>query len=144
MHQTSSYYSNSPVKNFVPHRNLLTNNSVIIADARSSISSVDTSQNTCASVMDALYELHPELNDHINMNCLLPYLNKYKILTGDERFYLSDASKAPSEKVNYLLHLLEGKGSNAVDNFLRALRAEKKHSGHSMLCSLLVQKGVKL
>lgn len=105
--------------------------------------SVNTS-NTCGSVMDALFELHPELNTHINMNCLLPYLNKYRILTNDDQFFLSKDSKAPSEKVNYLMTLLGSKDNNTVNNFLRALTEEKEHSGHARICSLLVQKGVKL
>ena len=84
------------------------------------------------------------MTKYININYLLPYLDKYKILTRDEQFYLSDTSKSLSEKVNFLLYVLVMKDSNAVDNFLRSLSAEKEHSGHSKLCSLLVQKGVKL
>ena len=71
-------------------------------------------------------------------------MNKYKILTKDERFYLNDTSKSPSDKVNYLLTFLESKGQITVNNFLRALSEEKEHSGHAELCSLLIQKGVKL
>ena len=94
--------------------------------------------------MDVLYQLNPELNEYINMSSLVPYMNKHEILTKNERFYLNDNSKSPSDKVSYLLSYLEGEDPATVNNFLRALREEKEHSGHALLCSLLVQKGVNL
>lgn len=78
------------------------------------------------------------------MSCLVPYMNKYRILTSDARFHLNNTSKPPSEKVTYLLAFLEGKDGNTVNNFLKALREEKDNAGHATLCSLLAQKGVKL
>ena len=105
---------------------------------------MDASDTTCDSVMDLLYQLNPELNDYINMSSLIPYMNKHKVLTRKERFYLNDASKCPSDKVTYLLSYLEGKDPDTVNGFVKALKEEKEHSGHALLCSLLVQKGVKL
>lgn len=103
---------------------------------------MDSSDNTCDSVMDVLYQLNPELNEHINMNSLIPYMNKYKVLMKNERFYLNDPSKYPSDKVTYLLNVLDTKDDKTVNNFLKALREEKQHPGHSKLCSLLAQRGI--
>lgn len=111
---------------------------------KASICDGNTSNDTHESMIDALYELNPELNDYIDMNSLIPYMNKYRILTKDERFYLNDSSKPPSEKVTYLLSCLERKDYKTVYNFIQALKEEKEHSGHVKLCSLLEQKGVKL
>ena len=93
--------------------------------------------------MDVLYQLNPQLNKYINMSSLVPYMNQYKVLTKNERFYLNDTMRSPSDKVTYLLSYLEGKGPATVNGFLKALREEKEHSGHAVLCSLLVQNGVK-
>ena len=103
---------------------------------------MDSSDNTCDSVMDVLFQLNPELNEHINMNSLIPYMNKYKVLMKNERFHLNDPSKYPSDKVTYLLNVLDRKDDKTVNNFLKALKEEKRHPGHSKLCSLLAQKGI--
>ena len=96
------------------------------------------------STMDIIYQLNPQMNKYINMVSLIPYLNKYGILTSEERFYLNNSSKSPSEKVNYLLQYLERKGEETVQKFLKALKDEREHSGHVELCRLLKQAGVKL
>ena len=103
---------------------------------------VDISSNTCGSVMDVLYQLNPELNEHVNMNSLIPYMNKYGILTRNERFYLNDLTKSPSDKVTYLLNVLDLKDDKTVRNFVKALKEEKQHPGHLVLCSLLAEKGI--
>ena len=78
------------------------------------------------------------------MVSLIPYLNKYGILTSEERFHLNNSSKSPSEKINYLLQYLEHKGEETVQKFLKALKDERDHSGHVELCRLLKQAGVKM
>lgn len=94
--------------------------------------------------MDIIYQLNPQMNKYINMVSLIPYLNKYGILTSEERFYLNNNSKSPTEKVNYLLQYLEHKGEETVQKFLQALKDEREHSGHVELCRLLKQAGAKM
>ena len=94
--------------------------------------------------MDIIYQLNPQMNKYINMVSLIPYLNKHGILTSDERFYLNNSSKSPSEKVTFLLQYLERKGEETVQKFLQALKEEREHSGHTELCRLLKQRGVKM
>ena len=60
------------------------------------------------STIDIIYQLQPEMSTYIKMMLLIPYLNKYAILTPDQRFHLNSAHKPPGKKVIYLLHYLEG------------------------------------
>ena len=96
------------------------------------------------SLMDIIYQLNPQMIKYINMVSLIPYLNKYGILTSHERFYLNNNHKSPTEKVNYLLQYLESKGEETVKKFLQALKEASEHSGHTELCRLLRERGVKI
>lgn len=97
-----------------------------------------------SSLMDIIYQLNPQMIKYINMVSLIPYLNKYGILTAEERHYLNNNHKSPTEKVNYLLQYLESKGEETVKNFLKALKEAGEHSGHTELCRLLRERGVKI
>ena len=97
-----------------------------------------------SSLMDIIYQLYPQMIQYINMVSLIPYLNKYGILTAEERHYLNNNHKSPTEKVNYLLQYLESKNEETVKNFLKALKEAREHSGHTELCRLLREKGVKI
>lgn len=94
--------------------------------------------------MDIIYQLNPQMNKYINMVSLVPYLNKYGILTSEERFYLNSNSKSPTEKVNYLLQYLESKGEETIKKFLQALKEASEHTGHIELCRLLRERGVEI
>ena len=96
------------------------------------------------SLMDIIYQLNPQMIKYINMVSLIPYLNKYGILTSEERFYLNNNHKSPTEKVNYLLTYLESKDEKTVKSFLKALKEAREHSGHTELCRLLRERGVEI
>jgi len=84
-----------------------------------------------------LLQLNPEISMYINLDCLVPYLNRFTILTRIERSFLSNPLKSPNEKIAYLLDALEGKDANSVNNFLTALRQEKEHTGHMLLHKMI-------
>ncbi|XP_065897157.1 uncharacterized protein [Dysidea avara] len=92
------------------------------------------------TVMELLWELNPEMNKYINLDCLLPYLNRHKVLTRSERFCFNNSSKSQNEKIAYLLQVLDGKDSGTVLKFIRALKEETEHTGHMKLYSLLAQR----
>ena len=94
--------------------------------------------------MDVIYQLNPEMNRYINMVSLIPYLNKYGILTSEDRFHLSNSLKSQTEKVSYLLQSLEGRSDKTVQDFLHALKEASEHNGHIELCRLLKEKGVEI
>ena len=97
-----------------------------------------------ASLMDIIYQLNPQMIKYINMVSLIPYLNKYGILTQEERFYLNNNHKSPTEKVNFLLTYLESKNEETVRNFLKAIKEAREHSGHTELCRLLRERGIEI
>ena len=94
--------------------------------------------------MNIIYQLNVEMNKLINMQTLLPHLNSYSILTRDERSYLRNDLHSPTDKVTYLLGLLESKGDERVKKFLQALKEASEHTGHVELCSLLREKGIEV
>ena len=104
----------------------------------------DQDQEPPPSTIDIIYQLQPEMSRYINMMSLIPYLNKYGILTTDQRFHLNSPHKSPGEKVFYLLQYLEGKDEDTVQKFLLALKEAKEHTGHIELCRLLNEKNVKI
>ena len=97
-----------------------------------------------STIMDTLWQLHPEMIRYIKLNCLFPYLNRHKILTRDERFFFTDSSKSPYDKITKLLQILDSKDDGTVLKFLQALKEETEHTGHKNLCALITQKGIKL
>jgi len=104
----------------------------------------DQDQEHQSTTMDIIWQLSPEMTRYINMMSLIPYLNKYGILTSDQRHHLNSPYKAPGEKVTYLLGFLESKGEETIQKFLLALKEAKEHTGHIELCRLLNKKGVNI
>ena len=92
------------------------------------------------STMDILYELNPELQQHIDFDTLLPYMNRHKILTSEERNFLRNERN--QQRVSKLLGYLEKKNEETIDDFVRALSEERSHSGHTELCRLLKKHGI--
>jgi len=116
------------------------NSNVVIADP-------DTPYSDCAvfdddTVMELLWQLNPEMNKYINLDCLLPYLNRHKILTRSERSLFKNSSKSQNEKIADLLQVLDGKDNGTVLKFIQALKEETEHVGHKKLCSLIAQRRV--
>ena len=95
------------------------------------------------STMKILLRLNPELVKYIDFVTLLPYLNKYEILTTGERQFLNDDRKQHEKRVSNLLEYLEKKNDETVDAFVRAMNEEPSHNGHKELCRLLKEEGIK-
>lgn len=94
------------------------------------------------TVIELLHQLNPEINRYINLECLLPYLNRHGILNKTERFHfnMNMTSKSQNERVTYLLQVLDSKDGGTVLKFVQALKEEPDHTGHKKLCSLLAQR----
>lgn len=97
-----------------------------------------------ASIMDVIYKLHPYMAKYMNVQLLVRYLNKYSVLTRDERYHLRSSDKSPAEKVDYLLGCLDNKDDDSQQNFIKALKETREHTGHSKLCELLKKRGIKV
>lgn len=101
--------------------------------------------NDLSIIMGIIYSLHPEMKKQIKMEKLLPYLMRYKILTGDEENKLGKPFDSNTEKVQCLLSVMEGKGPEGEENFIKALYESSKESGntgHKKLIEALSDKGI--
>jgi len=87
-------------------------------------------------VIEALQENGPL---HIDTFFLLPELLKRKILTDDEVHLLSNDRKNPDEKNKILIKIIQEKGEKNFDSFVKALQAEKQHSGHAYVAEQLLK-----
>lgn len=88
---------------------------------------------------DAKVLLHmhsPELAQYIKLESLLPYMNKYLLLTDSENDELLNMVINERTRVLKLLHFLKGKGPEGFQRFLRALDEEPEHLGHKELSQL--------
>jgi len=89
------------------------------------------------SLMDIIVQRSPEMRQYINIKTLVPYLNKYKILTSVERQQLLNMQATREEKVDLLIEILESKSGESKENFLKALKEAHEHTGHEDLLKIL-------
>ena len=95
-------------------------------------------------LMGIIYKLQPEIEQCLDVDELMAYLNKYSILTDNERDELgSQHSKTRIAKARYLLAALSTKGPQAQKNFMLALN-ESSHAGHKHLFELLQANGANI
>ncbi|XP_064390161.1 uncharacterized protein LOC135338050 isoform X3 [Halichondria panicea] len=88
---------------------------------------------------DLLKECSHELFSSLNVDSLLPHLQKERLVTHEEFQTLIHPSKTSQEKKNFLLSILPSKGENAYEGFLTCLTNADDHSGHSYLVKLLTR-----
>ncbi len=86
---------------------------------------------------ELLQETSYELLGSLNIDSLLPHLQKERLLTHEEFEALIHPLKTGLEKKNILLSILPSKGEHAYDRFLTCLTNSDDHSGHSYLVKLL-------
>ena len=74
----------------------------------------------------------------IELDYLLPELQKRKLVSELEFQQLSDKSSMPEEKNRFLMHIIETKGGEkSFDLFIQALEAEQQHIKHKHLAKVL-------
>ena len=73
----------------------------------------------------------------LDIDTLLPLLNKYQLLTQNNMYDLKNRLVAPRERANLLVyHILPSKGPGGFTLFLKCLQEEKEHLGHLKLTQL--------
>ena len=97
--------------------------------------SLTLSQN-CAGSTVLLHQNAPELAKYIKLESLLPYLNKYHLLTDGENSELLNLLINEHYRVLKLLHFIAGKGPDGFQYFLKALSEEPEHKGHVELTEI--------
>jgi len=99
-------------------------------------------------VLEVVNTMQPEMLQHVVMLNLLPYMNKYDILTINEVQKLQLESTTNYEKVNCLLSsILVHKSPEGKKHFIIALYESSKkpgNSGHKKLIDKLQHKGLKI
>jgi len=96
------------------------------------------------SIMEIINTLHPEMEQYIVIDELLPFLNRHKVLTRNNREQLGPQSPTtPTMKTRQLLSILDSTGPVGEENFVKALfESSNKVSGHKHLIELLQSEGV--
>ena len=90
------------------------------------------------NILDIVYKTNPKLQKRVSIKELLPYLIKYHILTTNEREHLEPEFKSTNcDKVQYLLSLLETKGEEGQENFIKALYESSKEEGNTGHCEII-------
>ena len=75
--------------------------------------------------------------DLLDLDTLIPKLNKCDLLTRINNYDLSNRLVNPIERANALVyHILPSKGPGAFALFVKCLQEEKEHMGHQTLARL--------
>ena len=90
-------------------------------------------------LMDAITRLHKIIEEKINFETLIPFLNKYKIFTTGEMKYFRNKLHSDVDKVASLVIWLEGKNEKGIYDFVRALNEAEEHSGHIAILERLYE-----
>ena len=85
-----------------------------------------------------LKKYQSELVQYIDLPSLIPYLNRHNLLTDDEQEMLLNTQFTERERILKLLALVEKKGKDGFESFLKALEEEPEHIGHKELMILLI------
>ena len=86
---------------------------------------------------NVLKKQQPELVRLINLLELVPYLNRHELLTNRENDILQNSLVPHHDRVLNLLQIIEKKGPDGYEKFLRALKEETSHLGHRQVVNIL-------
>ena len=90
-----------------------------------------------AELREILQKMETDLKITIQLDTLLPILCKKHLVTQTEHQRLSNDKDSDAEKNGKLVRIIQGKGENAFDLFIEALKEEKDHIGHGSLAQKL-------
>ena len=84
-----------------------------------------------------LNSIAPDFTALVNMESLLPFLQKHNLVTGNEEHHLMNMNYSSTEKAQMLLGYLKHKGDGCLQNFLCCLNSADEHMGHKELAEKL-------
>ena len=87
----------------------------------------------------ALLDCHVILTNSLDVNTILPHMNKYNLLTRPENEKLTNPYNTTSDKVNYLVEILPRKGNGWLDKLICCLKDSTEGTGHSKIIEELQQ-----
>ena len=95
------------------------------------------------SIIDIMYTMQGNMEKYLVVDTLLSYLNELEVLVKEEREQLNLQILTATEKTRKLLSILESKGPQGEENFIKALyKSSSDVSGHRNLIQLLNDKDV--
>ena len=86
-----------------------------------------------------LNSLAADVVTNVNIDVLLPYLQKHHLLTGEEEHHLSNRMYSSVERAQLLLNYLKQKGDRSLQKFLCSLNLANEHVGHKWIADKLDQ-----
>ena len=91
-------------------------------------------------IKECIIKIEPKLQELLNLEELQTYLVKYELCTQSEiDAYVVNQLRERSERIQYLLGILDTKGPDAYLLFLKCLSEEKEHLGHVELYEKILQ-----
>lgn len=87
----------------------------------------------CKSHTEWLLQHQTDVTELANLSVLVPVMNKHRLLTHQENFYLTSVNTAPQERCQKLVEFLLRKGEAGYQGFLQSLQEERQHIGHAQL-----------
>ncbi len=80
---------------------------------------------------------HDDFKNLLNLNVLVPFLNKRHLLTSGEMEQLMSPSRTRQEKIRDLVNIMCIKGDQAPSLFIKCVRDATEHIAHSDLAEKL-------
>ena len=82
-------------------------------------------------------EHHPEIQNMLNVDQVLPYLNQHKLLTIEEQEELQNLFPKRSQVISRLVIWIPRKGSDALWTFMVCLKSSSDGTAHGELVTVL-------
>ena len=84
-----------------------------------------------------LRELNPVLMKYMDPRALLPYLIKHRLLTDEDRDFITNPYRTDSERKHRILQRISNTGPGSIHILLQVLSEESEHSGHGHLVKMI-------
>ena len=84
-----------------------------------------------------LNAIAPDFTALVNMESLLPLLQKHHLVTSNEDYHLMNIIYSPTEKAQKLLGYLNHKGDGCLQKVLCCLNLANEHMGHKEIAEKL-------
>ena len=117
----------------------------IIYNAGETQKQLEVSINGSKTLMEIINRKNVEMEKYIQIDELIKYLKRYSLLATNEEQTLGLSHYTSTEKIRYLLRILQSKGPDGEKDFVRALYDSGNDSnirGHKHLAELLERDGV--
>ncbi len=82
---------------------------------------------------EVLDYLMPQLMQYMNPQALLPYLQRHRLVTGEDVDYICNPLRTDLERRQRIVAKAPYRDPDAFDRFVQCLEEEPQHTGHKYL-----------